>query len=48
MVSAGNDKYSHAEPSAEGFDCSPLDEASFDEARPKARACDIEVKVTRE
>ena len=33
---------------AEDFDCTRLEEASFDEAGPKARGCDLEVEVTSE
>lgn len=36
------------ESAADGFDCTQLEEVSFDEAGPKARACDAEVEVTTE
>lgn len=36
------------ESSAEEFDCTQLEEVSFDEAGPKARACGVEVEVVGE
>ena len=33
---------------ADAFDCTQLEESSFDEAGPKARACDVEVEVISE
>ncbi|MFF2273773.1 LamG-like jellyroll fold domain-containing protein [Agromyces sp. NPDC058136] len=37
-----------SESAVEVFDCSRLEEASFDDAGPKARGCDVEVEVTSE
>ncbi|MFF2273772.1 LamG domain-containing protein [Agromyces sp. NPDC058136] len=36
------------EAGAEGFDCSQLEESSFDAAAPKAMACEVDVEVTGE